>query len=133
MTAHIARKLFPDAQIVTEESCFPDQPRFAQDHAGTPGALGAPAALDAMAADFFKAGPRAQGASARTLGIWRRSREAGADALIVALARALRRRGDPTRLVVFGHGLDDQAAMAPGNVFVAGAVEADQIAALLGT
>jgi len=134
MTAHIARKLFPDAQIVPEDSRVPEQPGFAHDLSGAPGAGALRAgALDAMAADFFKAAPgRAQVASARTLGILAPLPEAGADALIVALARALRRRGDPTRLVVFGHCLDDQAAMAPGNVFVAGAVEADQIASLLG-
>ena len=133
MTAHIARKLFPDAPIVPEQSRFPEQPGFAHDHAGALDALGASGALDAMAADFFKAGPgRGQGSGARTLGILAPLPEAGADALIVALARALRRRGDATRLVVFGHCLDDHAAMAPGNVFVAGAVEPEQIASLLG-
>ena len=132
MTAHIARKLFPDAPIVPEQSRFPEQPGFAHDHAGALDALGASGALDAMAADFFKAGPgRGQGSGARTLAIRRPPRRL-ADALIVALARALRRRGDATRLVVFGHCLDDLAAMAPGNVFVAGAVRARAYDRLLG-
>jgi hypothetical protein len=49
-----------------------------------------------------------------------------ADRMIVGLGRALARRGRATLLVVLGSCVDDLAAMAPGNVFVAGPVETEE-------
>nr|WP_281414067.1 glycosyltransferase [Rhodoblastus sphagnicola] len=57
--------------------------------------------------------------------------DAGADSLILALAQALRRRGDPVLLVVFGVCLDEFAAMAPGNVLATGPVGDDELARLV--
>jgi hypothetical protein len=82
-----------------------------------------PPVLDAKA-------PRRQGG--QVLGMLSPMPDAGADALIVDLARALRRRGDPALLVVFGRCLDDLAVMAPGNVFVTGAMEQEDIATRIG-
>ena len=54
-----------------------------------------------------------------------------ADRLIVSLGRALLRRGSVTRIVVLGQCLDDLAAMACGNVFVAGKIETEEYERLL--
>ncbi|MCI4681337.1 glycosyltransferase family 2 protein [Candidatus Rhodoblastus alkanivorans] len=54
-----------------------------------------------------------------------------ADRLVIALGRALRRRDETARIVVFGACVDDLAVMKPGNVFVAGAVERGEYERLL--
>jgi GT2 family glycosyltransferase len=54
-----------------------------------------------------------------------------ADRLIVSLGRALLRRGMATSIVVLGACVDDLAAMACGNVFVAGKVETEEYERLL--
>ncbi len=67
----------------------------------------------------------------RVLGVLSPQPSAEADALVVALARALRRRGDPAEIVVLGACLDDFAVMAPGNVLVTGSVEGEDLAPLV--
>ncbi|MCW2286616.1 GT2 family glycosyltransferase [Rhodoblastus acidophilus] len=67
----------------------------------------------------------------RTLGVLSPQPCAEADALVLALAHALRRRGDPADIVVFGACLDDFAVMAPGNVLVSGPVEEAERAPLV--
>ncbi|MCW2274516.1 glycosyltransferase [Rhodoblastus acidophilus] len=67
----------------------------------------------------------------RVLGVLSPQPSAEADALVVALARALRRRGDPAEIVVLGACLDDFAVMAPGNVVVSGSVEGEDLAPLV--
>ena len=54
-----------------------------------------------------------------------------ADRLILALGRALLRRGVTRPIVVFGACVDDLAAMSPGNVFVAGKVGTEEYARLI--
>ncbi|SNB60447.1 Glycosyltransferase, GT2 family [Rhodoblastus acidophilus] len=94
MTAYVARRLFPQARVLSP----PDVAAFT---------------------------PQVEGG--RVLGLLSPQPEAGADALALSLAHALRRRGDPALLVVFGACLDDFAAMAPGNVLVTGPVEEAQL------
>jgi len=54
-----------------------------------------------------------------------------ADRLVVALGRVLSKAAATARVVVLGACVDDLAVMAPGNVFVAGAVEAEEYERLL--
>jgi hypothetical protein len=68
----------------------------------------------------------------KVLGVLSPLPDAGAEALTIAIARALRRRGDPARIVLFGSCLDDLAAMAPGNVLVTGAMASEDLAEMVG-
>ena len=70
-------------------------------------------------------------AGGRALGVLSPQPCAEADALVLALAHALRRRGDAAEIVVLGACLDDFAAMAPGNVVVTGPVEGVELAPLV--
>ena len=58
-------------------------------------------------------------------------RDARADRLLVALGRALQKKDDSARVVVFGACVDDLAVMRAGDVFVSGPVEQDEIERLL--
>jgi GT2 family glycosyltransferase len=103
MVAHVAQRLFGDEQLVAPPAGAARTPQ-----------------------------PQGQGPGGQVLGIVSPMPEAGVDALIVTLARVLRRRGDPARIVVYGRCLDDLSAMASGNVFVTGPVEQDDIVELIG-
>ena len=77
-------------------------------------------------------GPAPRGRNrAGTLAIVAPAPSALADRLIISLGRALLRRGSVTPIVVLGQCLDDLAAMACGNVFVAGKIETDEYERLL--
>jgi len=98
MSAHVARRLFPQARLAPPP-----------DHAPT-------------------LSPAPGG---RTLGVLSPQPCADSDALILTLARTLRRRENPADIVVLGACLDDFAAMAPGNVTVAGPMEGEDLKPLI--
>jgi GT2 family glycosyltransferase len=87
--------------------------------------MDAPAPMPAVVA----AAPLAH--AKETLAILAPEPAALADRLIVSLGRALLRRGAATSIVVLGECVDDLAAMACGNVFVAGKVRTEEYERLL--